>query len=160
MTTNVFFLQNNLQSLSGHQRQHRFKIDDYEFLVLEELLGYQLHMGHQRHSKIFIYLPYVYFSRDTFESCPIGTVQTWKLVAAQRGTSLGPCDIEITSDLDSITIDDHIYSHTFVNHNQTMDYQIKNDNYNIFIVQGQDQPNQPLDPPQLRRRRRGRRDRQ
>ena len=92
----------------------------------------------------------------------MGTVQTWKLVAARRGTSLGPCDLEITLDLDSITINNHIYSHTFVNHNQTTDYWIKNNQYNIYIIQGQDnEQNQPLDQPQpqLRRRRKGRRDR-
>ena len=132
----LHFLHSTLKTLSHQQREH-----DFEFMVLEEIFGYQLHMAHKILGKIFIYLPYAYFSADTLQNCPMGTAQSWKLIEAQRGTILGPVDLEITSNLDLISINEHIYRNTFVNYNQDTDYRIKNENYNIYILQGPNQQN-------------------
>ena len=149
------FLKSLVTTLSERQREHSYDIDEiHHFRVMEEELGFDIQLESDGRGQVFFHIPFSYFTDIDRHNSRYLLCQSWRIAELDPDTPTGRYDLQITSDLEEITIDRHIQNFTHRDYNMDVNMRIHNNMYNIYIHRDETQENDYPRRPRHRRRRR------
>ena len=141
--------------MSERQQEHSFDIDEiHHFTVVEEELGFDIKLDSEGRGRLFFHIPFSYFVDSELHDTRYLLCQAWQIAEIDPDTSTGRFNLQITSDLEEISINQHIQTFTHRNYNMDVNMRIRNNMYNIYIARDEIQENDHPRRPRHRRRRR------